>query len=289
LIFLGFTRPRHEGVLEPFGKKAATGMHLVPLALGILAIMVGIAMVAFGIPINEFGTGNTLISAGTTAIVGGFVLLGLWTAVLQLQRLLAVLEPHATAPPIGRRLGKASPEPERARHYGRAEDAGFAPSREPLLAPEEPLDREPATARESESPPHRSTWLPEEPEPRDTESSDERPLPREQGSSWELFAPRPASPARDRSFDAIWPSERTSGEGRETTQIGERSRAEERTSPHGSGSSRGSQSATILKSGVINGMAYTLYTDGSIEAELPQGTLRFGSLDELRDYLGGQP
>jgi hypothetical protein len=32
-------------------------------------------------------------------------------------------------------------------------------------------------------------------------------------------------------------------------------------------------------------MAYTLYTDGSIEAELPQGTLRFGSLDELRDYL----
>ena len=44
-------------------------MHLLPLALGILAIVVGIAMVAFGIPINEFGTGNTLISAGTTAIV----------------------------------------------------------------------------------------------------------------------------------------------------------------------------------------------------------------------------
>jgi len=30
----------------------------------------------------------------------------------------------------------------------------------------------------------------------------------------------------------------------------------------------------ILKSGVIDGMAYTLYTDGSIEAELPQGTMR---------------
>ena len=44
---------------------------------------------------------------------------------------------------------------------------------------------------------------------------------------------------------------------------------------------------TILKSGVIDGMAYTLYTDGSIEAELPQGTLRFGSLEELRDYLAG--
>jgi hypothetical protein len=41
----------------------------------------------------------------------------------------------------------------------------------------------------------------------------------------------------------------------------------------------------ILKSGVIDGMAYTLYTDGSIEAELPQGTMRFGSIDELRTHL----
>jgi hypothetical protein len=41
----------------------------------------------------------------------------------------------------------------------------------------------------------------------------------------------------------------------------------------------------ILKSGVIDGMAYTLYVDGSIEAELPRGTVRFGSLDELRDHL----
>jgi hypothetical protein len=41
----------------------------------------------------------------------------------------------------------------------------------------------------------------------------------------------------------------------------------------------------ILKSGVIDGMAYTLYTDGSIEAELPQGTMRFRSIDELRTHL----
>jgi hypothetical protein len=41
----------------------------------------------------------------------------------------------------------------------------------------------------------------------------------------------------------------------------------------------------ILKSGVIDGMAYTLYTDGSIEAQLPQGTLRFSSIDDLRAHL----
>jgi hypothetical protein len=41
----------------------------------------------------------------------------------------------------------------------------------------------------------------------------------------------------------------------------------------------------ILKAGVIDGMAYTLYVDGSIEAELPQGTLRFASVEELRAHL----
>lgn len=41
----------------------------------------------------------------------------------------------------------------------------------------------------------------------------------------------------------------------------------------------------ILKSGVVDGMGYTLYVDGSIEAELPQGTLRFASINELRAHL----
>jgi hypothetical protein len=41
----------------------------------------------------------------------------------------------------------------------------------------------------------------------------------------------------------------------------------------------------ILKSGVVDGMAYTLFSDGSIEAELPQGRLRFGSITELRNHI----
>lgn len=42
---------------------------------------------------------------------------------------------------------------------------------------------------------------------------------------------------------------------------------------------------SVLKSGVVGGMAYTLYSDGSIQAELPDGTLRFASLQELRDHV----
>jgi hypothetical protein len=44
-------------------------------------------------------------------------------------------------------------------------------------------------------------------------------------------------------------------------------------------------SPAILKSGVVDGMAYTLYADGSIEAKLPEGTVRFSSVAELRAHI----
>ena len=46
-----------------------------------------------------------------------------------------------------------------------------------------------------------------------------------------------------------------------------------------------SAGVSVLKSGVVNGMPYTLYSDGSIEAQLPEGTLRFGSITELRNHI----
>jgi hypothetical protein len=45
---------------------------------------------------------------------------------------------------------------------------------------------------------------------------------------------------------------------------------------------------TILKSGVIDGMPYTLYADGSIEAQLPHGMVKFASVDALRSHLEKQ-
>jgi hypothetical protein len=43
--------------------------------------------------------------------------------------------------------------------------------------------------------------------------------------------------------------------------------------------------ATVIKSGVVDGMAYSLYSDGSIEAQLPEGLMRFATIDELRAHL----
>jgi hypothetical protein len=45
------------------------------------------------------------------------------------------------------------------------------------------------------------------------------------------------------------------------------------------------RAAAILKSGIVDGMGYTLFVDGSIEAELPTGTVRFASIHELREHL----
>ena len=46
---------------------------------------------------------------------------------------------------------------------------------------------------------------------------------------------------------------------------------------------------TVLKSGVVDGMAYSLYSDGSIEAQMPEGMMRFASIDELRSHLDQRP
>ena len=44
-------------------------------------------------------------------------------------------------------------------------------------------------------------------------------------------------------------------------------------------------SVAILKSGVVDGMAYTLYSDGSIETEMAEGKVRFASIEALRTHL----
>ena len=46
---------------------------------------------------------------------------------------------------------------------------------------------------------------------------------------------------------------------------------------------------TVLKSGIVDGMAYSLYSDGSIEAQMPEGMMRFASIDELRAHLDQRP
>ncbi len=101
----------------------------------------------------------------------------------------------------------------------------------------------------------------------------------------------PARPPRTSYFDNMWPANEpkvakgpAGGVTRpEPPELPPReSPAPEAPKPRAEAEPR---PVAILKSGVIDGMGYTLYVDGSIEAELPQGTLRFSSINELRDHL----
>jgi hypothetical protein len=105
--------------------------------------------------------------------------------------------------------------------------------------------------------------------------------------------PAPARPTRN-IFDPNW-SRGGGGRSEPERPPVERAAPPQAEEPPGSPPSEqagASQSApsqpmpvSILKSGVIDGMAYTLYTDGSIEAQLPSGVMRFASIDELREHL----
>ena len=110
-----------------------------------------------------------------------------------------------------------------------------------------------------------------------------------------LFRSKPTRPASQReNFDAVWPTDaraakRTESEPATAVEADQRqadqaaSVQDRRPEPASLDEPRGA--ATILKSGVVDGMAYTLYTDGSIEAKLPDGTVRFGSIAELRAHI----
>lgn len=285
-------------------------MSLSLLILGVIVTLAGAGMIAYGIPINEFGLGNTLIVAGTTAFVGGLILIALSYAVKQLRRIaesLMARPPSRLFEPAtdGRQAPGRIPFPPKPEPRVRAPLA--APS-EPRLdaAPsidttEDQFDRPPAFARGSA------------PEPRVIPERGETPLsPREprfaaardrddDDLSESLLATafsrldislRPAPPAaeppkQNEPFDSVWPAEPRKAS--ETPAESAQAQEPEREQPlQESGENEPPSepyAVSILKSGVVDGMAYTLYSDGSIEAEMPQGTVRFASIAELRAYL----
>lgn len=156
----------------------------------------------------------------------------------------------------------------------------------PLSPPRTPPQTPPSSAEPAlEIPPSRS--------------SDTRP-PRHSGEGVRKLAnDGNAAPASERpppeGFDTVWPADsRAPREAREDVVHPPRAESATQARSNGEQTPRPAPShahtaepvaVSILKSGVVDGMAYTLYTDGSIEAELTQGVVRFASIEELRNHL----
>jgi hypothetical protein len=107
-----------------------------------------------------------------------------------------------------------------------------------------------------------------------------------------LFRSKAREPQPE-AFEAVWPKrgQRRLDEEADADQPARPAAAEAPTErpapaePYKASAPEDIRPAAILKSGVVDGMAYTLYADGSIEAQLPQGTVRFGSIAELRSHI----
>jgi hypothetical protein len=294
-------------------------MSFVLLMLGIVIAAAGIVMIGFGIPINEFSLGNTLIVAGTTALVGGLIVTGLGAAIRQLKRIAESqtsrpalrpnrvsesLDPVVAAPGRAPSASSRPSFPPRPRNSPMREvrgvDAGLDRARPPFqvgtrndfAAPMvdeiEDVPLSPLSAQRSQTPP-----LSAEPalEIRPPRSSDTRPA-RPVGETPRKAAPDISAPPVPEGFDTVWPADsRTPLENPVHTPRPEpaaQARSNVEQVPHMEPSqARIAEpvAVSILKSGVVDGMAYTLYTDGSIEAELAQGVVRFASIEELRNHL----
>lgn len=98
--------------------------------------------------------------------------------------------------------------------------------------------------------------------------------------------PASAEPPR-RDFDMVWPASPRERPGvpRPQAPMGASPGGHTQPQPEAEAPAPSDQVVSILKSGTVDGMAYRLYSDGSIEAQLPEGSVRFRSIDDLRSHL----
>ena len=275
-------------------------MILVLLIAGIVAVVAGLVAVLFGYTVRDFSLGSTFIISGTIGVCSGMLLAGLYVVATELKgiarrlagstapsevRIRPVLPPGVATP------GAPAPEPAPAM---RAEPLpapaappwqGEAPARDRprLEAPEEPeappeaprrrnlmfasssrKERERAEAKTTESPPpqaHDEPAVPAAPEAPPASFDDAWPKPDRMRAPEPAVARRPP-PRSPSTFEPAAPQP-----------------APEPPPP------AEQAPVTVLKSGIVDGMAYSLYSDGSIEAQMPEGMMRFASIDELRSHL----
>jgi hypothetical protein len=254
--------------------------------------------------------GASAVTPGIIAAVGGLVLIGLGVLVRELQRIERALAarpmPRATRPPEAPVAIPPTPA-ERPSPQARIPfpprpkpgAIGPAPSDDGSLPrPRERFPRlEPALAAEEPD----VSMLPRALARAEDDMGEVRSVaaggagPAARLAARLNASPRPtAPPQRERPrgsvFDAFWPKgqrgrqDASAAPSPQAWPSAERAPSEPSPEMH---PAAGEPSApiTVLKSGTVEGMAYTLYSDGSIEAQLPQGMVRFGSITELRNHI----
>ena len=260
-------------------------MMAVLLLAGFGLLLGGLLTVALGIQL-DLSFGNTLVLAGALVSCTGVMLIGLWLSVRELKNVARQLERLPAA-----RAGKQSFGETTAISDQWVPDIGEGSNHErPISKPSGPAHQREAPQVRDRGPGEPMASQPVEAataKPRRNllfSSSTRRERERAQARADESSRADPSIAQHPEpgetppaSFEDAWPKS-------------ERARTGEEALPRRSGRSTATREedqpqVTVLKSGVVDGMAYSLYSDGSIEAQMPEGMMRFASIDELRSHL----
>jgi hypothetical protein len=278
-------------------------MMFLLLMAGLGAFLGGVVAILYGIPVKEFSFGNTLIVVGAMTACTGLIMIALAMVLGELKAIRRRIGARPTDISPREDLAAAFPDPnEEAVAFPRdpsivvetssAQEAPLAPAgrsaanalraRQNLKPEPEPAPAEPAPkarrnlifASSSRKERERSQKRPEAPPP---------PLPLQPPPT---DVNEPPSPSMDDSWlrqermrPADPPPLRRTGRMTPTNAVAETAVPRDLDE----------KPVTVLKSGVVDGMAYSLYSDGSIEAQMPEGLMRFASIDELRSHLDQRP
>ena len=290
-------------------------MMVVMLIAGIGAILAGLAAIMYGIPVKEFSFGNTLIFTGVIGLCTGMIVLCISAVVAELKLIARRLADPRAAAADARVRTALHPQAATAdggslftRDRAMAENTGnAAPPATPSPAPwqdetgprtrrDEALEPEPAESAPSAAAtkPRRSLMFSSSMR-RDRERAQARAADSASDGVTPVSPPHESEPA-PAAFDDAWPKtgraradevppQRRSG--RVPSTFAENAGAADRQpSPAGA---EDRPAVTVIKSGIVDGMAYSLYSDGSIEAQMPEGLMRFASLDELTAHIERRP
>lgn len=290
------------------------------LAAGIGLCVVGVLAIALGFPISETSFGNALLIAGVFVVCTGLILTGMWLATRALIRTISqqaqadghlVGRPGDTSrsstpfnpfDPSSEQSAAASADNDKAG----AQNSEIAANAPPWAGEAASRDRGRARPAAPEIPPPvEAPPVPDRPARRNLLfSTKRRDKPESLAPVSSASVPTPALEAEPKvSFENAWPqSPRAGASGASTDRpaaetvilnsesaaisSGAVSSSDSDTAAASGESTEDQSDATVIKSGVVDGMSYTLYSDGSIEAKLPgEGPIRFSSLEALRTYL----
>jgi hypothetical protein len=281
-------------------------MIIVLQVAGCVAALIGVVALYYGFPVKEFSFGNTLILVGAISLCTGAILFALSVVALELRQVARRLasgrpaqEPRSrTALPPFPAAATAGEGPAFSRdqappNLGEVESAASLPGAPPpwqedsRARPDASLDPE-AAPTTPPPPPKKRNLLFSSSVRKDRERLARAADPAQPGAP-PVPETREAGPA---GFENTWPRpDRARG-----SEIPPQRRSNRAAAPPsepgpdgdaGSGEPQGG--ITVLKSGVVDGMAYSLYSDGSIEAQMPEGMMRFASIDDLRAHLDQRP